>query len=104
MQDLLHALLRPRVRDIRAEEFTPSYAGSSTRMDFPLYCVIVRMPRSLAMNLSISTTIDGIPIALLWCVVYDPEHLLPNVEGLKRDLGEPSSNKDGSVEVRFVAL
>jgi REase_DpnII-MboI len=36
LQDLLHALLRPWVADIRPEEFTPSYAGSSTRMDFLL--------------------------------------------------------------------
>jgi REase_DpnII-MboI len=34
VQDLLHALLRPWVGDIRPEEFTPSYAGSTTRMDF----------------------------------------------------------------------
>ncbi|MEP6534302.1 MAG: hypothetical protein ABJF23_03230 [Bryobacteraceae bacterium] len=27
---------RPWISDIRAEEFTPSYAGSSTRMDFLL--------------------------------------------------------------------
>ena len=36
LQDLLHALLRPWIADIRPEEFTPSYAGSSTRMDFLL--------------------------------------------------------------------
>ncbi|EFE2302390.1 transposase, partial [Escherichia coli] len=30
VQDLLHSLLRPWVQDIRPEEFTPSYAGSST--------------------------------------------------------------------------
>ena len=30
VQDLLHALLRPWINDIRPEEFTPSYAGSST--------------------------------------------------------------------------
>lgn len=36
VQDILHALLRPWISDIRPEEFTPSYAGSSTRMDFLL--------------------------------------------------------------------
>jgi REase_DpnII-MboI len=36
VQDLLHVLMRPWVADIRAEEYTPSYAGSSTRMDFLL--------------------------------------------------------------------
>ena len=34
VQDLLHALLRPWVQDVRPEEYTPSYAGKSTRMDF----------------------------------------------------------------------
>jgi hypothetical protein len=43
VQDLLHALLRPWVADIRPEEFTPSYAGSSTRMDFllPKYKIVL---------------------------------------------------------------
>src|SRR5262245_29500698 len=43
VQDLLHALLRPWVADIRPEEFTPSYAGSSTRMDFllPEYSLVI---------------------------------------------------------------
>ncbi len=36
VQDLLHSLLRPWIQDIRPEEYTPSYAGSSTRMDFLL--------------------------------------------------------------------
>ncbi len=36
VQDLLHALLRPWVQDVRPEEYTPSYAGKGTRMDFLL--------------------------------------------------------------------
>src|SRR5262249_13389385 len=45
VQDLLHALLRPWVADIRPEEFTPSYAGSSTRMDFllPKYKIVLEL-------------------------------------------------------------
>ncbi len=44
VQDLLHAMLRPWIADIRAEEFTPSYAGASTRMDFllPAYGLVAR--------------------------------------------------------------
>lgn len=43
VQDLLHALLCPWISDIRPEEFTPSYAGSSTRMDFllPTYYLVI---------------------------------------------------------------
>jgi hypothetical protein len=36
VQDLLHALLRLHFDDIRPEEWTPSYGGKSTRMDFLL--------------------------------------------------------------------
>lgn len=36
VQDLLHALLCLHFDDIRREEWTPSYAGKSTRMDFLL--------------------------------------------------------------------
>ena len=34
VQDLLHALLRLNFNDIRPEEWVPSYAGGSKRMDF----------------------------------------------------------------------
>ena len=37
VQDLLHALLRIFFKDIRPEEWVPSYAGSSSRMDFLLH-------------------------------------------------------------------
>ena len=45
IQDLLHSLLRPWVADIRPEEFTPSYAGTSTRMDFllPAHSLVIEM-------------------------------------------------------------
>ena len=36
VQDLLHTLLRIDFDDVRAEEFTPSHAGKSSRMDFLL--------------------------------------------------------------------
>ena len=36
VQDLLHALLRVHFDDIRPEEWTPSYAGRSSRVDFLL--------------------------------------------------------------------
>lgn len=36
VQDLLHALLLLYFDDVRAEEWTPSYAGKSSRMDFLL--------------------------------------------------------------------
>ncbi len=36
VQDLLHALLHIYFNDIRPEEWTPSYAGGSRRVDFLL--------------------------------------------------------------------
>jgi len=36
VQDLIHALLRLHFVDIRPEEYTPSYAGKASRMDFLL--------------------------------------------------------------------
>ena len=35
-QDLLHALLKVFFEDVRPEEWTPSYAGKSSRVDFLL--------------------------------------------------------------------
>jgi hypothetical protein len=36
IQDLIHCLLLLRFEDIRPEEWTPSYAGNASRMDFLL--------------------------------------------------------------------
>lgn len=40
---------------------------------------------------------------MLWCVVYDPEHLIRNPERLK-DLEGPRTSKDGTVEVKLLVL
>ncbi|WP_438910735.1 transposase [Morganella morganii] len=84
VQDLLHALLRPWVQDIRPEEFTPSYAGSSTRMDFllPAHKLVLETKivrdRTHAKKIGDELIIDiehyrRHPDCLnLWCVIYDP--------------------------------
>ena len=36
VQDLLHAILRGLFNDVRPEEYSPSYAGGSSRLDFLL--------------------------------------------------------------------
>lgn len=104
VQDLLHAMLRPWIGDIRPEEFTPSYAGSSTRMDLllPAHGLVIETKiirdRAHAKRVGDELIIDVAhyrkhPDCLkLWCVVYDPDHLITNADGLKRsgrqDLGE----------------
>jgi REase_DpnII-MboI len=116
VQDLLHALLRPWVSDIRPEEFTPSYAGSSTRMDFllPAYKLVIETKivrdRSHAKRLGDELIIDiehyrrHPQCTSLWCVVYDPDSLIPNAGGLKADLQGPRATPDGSVNVRLFVL
>lgn len=116
VQDLLHALMRPWIGDIRPEEFTPSYAGTSTRMDFllPAYSLVVEMKivrdRAHAKKIGEELIIDiehykrHPDCKNLWCVIYDPEHLLTNAEGFRSDLEGPHSSKEGSVSVRVFAI
>ena len=111
VQDLLHALLRPWVQDVRPEEYTPSYAGKSTRMDFllPAHELVIETKcvrdRQHAKGVGDELLLDIGHYAAhptckkLWCVVYDPEHLLTNPESLKDLEGEHKKNNRG-VEVR----
>ncbi len=116
VQDLLHVLLRPWVADIRPEEFTPSYAGSSTRMDFllPKHKVVIELKfvrdRSHAKRIGDELIVDiehyqqHPDCERLWCAVFDQDHVLPNADGLRSDLEGQRSNKDGQVLVRVLVL
>jgi hypothetical protein len=112
IQDLLHSQLRPWVSDIRPEEFTPSYAGSSTRMDFllPRHKLVLEIKRirdkSHASKIGNELIIDIEHYRRhdncnhLWCVIYDPLLLIQNPMGLVSDLEGNRSLKDGTVQVR----
>lgn len=116
VQDLLHALLRPWVNDIRPEEFTPSYAGSSTRMDFllPVHKLVLETKivrdRTHAKKIGDELIIDiehyrrHLDCNYLWCVIYDPNQLITNADGLKTDLEGQRSSKDGDVHVKVFVL
>lgn len=116
VQDLLHALLRPWIGDIRPEEFTPSYAGSSTRMDFllPSYELVIETKivrdRSHAKRIGDELIIDiehyrkHPQCKTLWCVVYDPDGYITNAEGLKGDLDGSRDSKDGTVVVKTLIV
>jgi hypothetical protein len=116
IQDLLHALLRPWVADIRPEEFTPSYAGSSTRMDFllPKHGVVLELKlvrdRGHGKKVGDELIIDiehyrrHPGCDQLWCVIYDPNHFIPNPEGLVSDLQGTRKIPDGTVTVRVFVL
>jgi hypothetical protein len=116
VQDLLHAQLRPWITDIRPEEFTPSYAGSSTRMDFllPAYKLVIETKivrdKTHAIKIGNELIIDiehyrrHPDCDRLWCVIYDQRHLLPNPSGLINDLEGQRSTRDGKVDVRVIIL
>lgn len=111
VQDLLHALLRPWVADIRPEEFTPSYAGATTRMDFllPKYKTVIETKRvrdrNHAKKIGDELIIDiehyrkHTDCDHLWCAVYDPQKLIPNPCGLKNDLDGSRTTPDGHIKV-----
>jgi hypothetical protein len=116
IQDLLHALLRPWVADVRPEEFTPSYAGTSTRMDFllPEYTIVIET--KLVRDKSHGRTIGNELIIdidhyrahpdckFLWCVIYDPNHFISNASGLARDIEGESKNEKGTVVTKVFII
>lgn len=116
IQDLLHALLRPWVADIRPEEFSPSYAGSNTRMDFllPKYSLVIETKRvrdkAHAKKIGNELVIDIAHYrahpncAKLWCVIYDPNRLIENIGGLINDLEGDHANSSGTVAVKVSVL
>jgi len=116
LQDLLHALLRPWVADIRPEEFTPSYAGSSTRMDFllPAHELVIELKlvrdHNHARQIGKELIVDIEHYAVhpgckhLWCVIYDPDKLISNVAGLVGDLEGERKTPKGSVMVKVEVI
>ena len=116
VQDLLHALLRPWVADIRPEEFTPSYAGSSTRMDILLvtHKLVIELKfvrdRAHGKKLGNELIVDiehyrkHPDCRILWCVVYDPYKHLENPAGLCSDLSGTRKHGDRALVVKVLVL
>ncbi len=103
VQNLLHALLHLYFEDIRPEEWTPSYAGGSARMDFLLKnektVVEVKMTRDSLKHKEVGEQLI-IDIAkysrhaeckTLVCFIYDPLHKIMNTSGFIRDLEQAST-------------
>lgn len=107
VQDLTHALLWLHFQDIRAEEWTPSYAGKSSRMDFLLkpeqiIVEIKKTRQSLTARELGSELIEDIAryekhpdCSALVCFVYDPDGFIANPRGVESDL-----NRDEPIPVR----
>jgi len=102
VQDLMHALLKLHFDDVRPEEWTPSYAGRSSRMDFLLkpekIVVETKMTRK---NLDQKRVAEELTIdkdryrkhpdcETLVAFVYDPEGRCTNPAALENDLSEES--------------
>lgn len=116
IQDLLHALLRPWISDIRPEEFCPSYAGTNTRMDFllPAHNLVIETKRVRDKHHA-SKVGDELIIDIehyrkhknanhLWCVVYDPDLCISNPKGMVSDLEGERKTPEGSVIVRVIIV
>jgi len=103
VQDLLHALLKIDFDDIRKEEWTPNYAGSSSRMDFLLKNeqIVVETkktrnglgPKEIGEQLlvDIQKYSQHSDCKTLFCFVYDPEEKINNPEGIEGDLSKETN-------------
>lgn len=100
VQDLLHALLQLYFNDIRAEEWTPSYAGKCARVDFLLKNekVVIEVKKT-RQGLADKELGDQLIIDVdrykvhpdcekLICFVYDPEGRIGNPNGIMDDLNK----------------
>jgi len=107
VQDLVHALLWLHFQDIRPEEWTPSYAGKASRMDFLLKTEQIvfetkkTRPTLTAKELG-SELIEDMAryerhseCRALVCFVYDPDGFVANPRGVESDL-----NRDQPFPVR----
>lgn len=112
VQDLLHSLLLIHFDDIRPEEYTPSYAGATSRMDFLIKdintVIETKMTRE---NLKDKKLGEELIIDIekyakhpdcekLYCFVYDPKEFINNPNGLEKDL----SNNSDEIEVKTIIV
>lgn len=105
VQDLFHAILKIYFDDVRPEEFTPSYAGKNTRVDFLLkehrIMVEIKKLRTGQKDKDIGDELlqdiarykNHPDCDKLYCFVYDPTSLVNNPRGLEIDLMSESSEK-----------
>mgnify|MGYP001560723169 FL=1 len=105
VQDLLHCILKLHFKDVREEEYTPSYGGSSTRMDFLLknenIVIEVKKTRERLSDKEIGEQLildvayykNHTNCSFLKCFVYDPENRVKNPRGLESDLNKLTDDK-----------
>jgi hypothetical protein len=106
----MHSLLRLFFDDVRKEEWTPTYAGKASRMDFflPIERFMVETKKTrigLTAKEIGSQLIEDIArykahpgCKRLICFVYDPEGRVANPRGIEHDL----SREEGGVDVKVI--
>lgn len=112
VQDLLLALLKLYFDDIRPEEWVPSYAGGSKRMDFLIKDINVvietKMTRKTLRDKKIGEELI-IDIAnyskhpdcdMLYCFVYDTGEFIKNATALENDL----SGNNAGIDVKVIIV
>jgi len=112
VQDLLAVTLRALFDDIRPEEYTPSYAGGSSRMDFLLKSEQIVIETKFA-SASLRDKDVGAQLIIdigrysahpdckrLICFVYDPNGYIRNPTGLESDL----TKVHGTLEVKVIVV
>lgn len=110
VQDLLHAVLKLHFEDVRPEEWTPSYAGSASRIDFLLprerTIVEAKMTRpnlgqkevANELIIDVARYAKSPDVHNLVCLVYDPSRRCSNPSALENDL----SQSEGRLRVAAV--
>jgi hypothetical protein len=100
-QDLFNSLLRLFFDDIRREEWTPSYAGGASRIDFvlPRYRIGIELKYArqsmTTKDLGEQLIVDTVKykthnsVRHLVCLVFDPDGQLNNPRGIEKDLSQP---------------
>jgi hypothetical protein len=98
VQDLMHSLLKIYFDDVRPEEWVPSYAGSSSRVDFllPDEKIVLEVKKTRKgledkqvgeqLIIDIDRYVSHPNCQTLICFVYDPEGKISNPRGLENDL------------------
>ncbi len=112
VQDLLHSLLLIHFDDVRPEEYTPSYAGATSRMDFLIKdintVIETKMTRENLKDkklgeeliIDIEKYAKHLDCEKLYCFVYDPKEFINNPKGLEKDL----SNNSDEIEVKTIIV
>lgn len=113
-QDLLRSLLRVFFKDVRPEDYVPSHAGASSRIDFvlPEYGLAVELKygreslsdADLGAELIVDTKRYGSrdDVQHLLCLVFDLDGTISNPRGIESDL-EREHSKDGlAVTVKII--